>query len=264
MNAAAKVGAFFIVVLILAGILIWQIQGLRIGKGPGHRVSVEFPDISGLNEKSTVRISGVPVGKVAKIHLGKNGKGAIVDLDIDNPDVDLRLGASAAVANLGLLGEKYVELLPGPVGASPLPEGSTIKGEIPVSFDQITKLARDIEVDIKDISHNLNQSLGGPEGEERLKTIVENVRVISDDLRLMIAANRGNVDATIGNFREFSAMMTKLVERIDKLVASNQDNVTGSIANIRDISQKLETTADNLNQITTRIKEGEGTVGKLV
>ncbi|HEY6146804.1 MAG TPA: hypothetical protein VIZ69_03870, partial [Thermoanaerobaculia bacterium] len=73
-----------------------------------------------------------------------------------------------------------------------------------------------------------------------------------------------NVDATIGNFREFSAMMTKLVERIDKLVASNQDNVTGSIANIRDISQKLETTADNLNQITTRIKEGEGTVGKLV
>ncbi|MDQ6893815.1 MAG: MCE family protein [Acidobacteriota bacterium] len=264
MNAAAKVGAFFIVVLILAGILIWQIQGLRFGRGSGHRVSVEFPDISGLNEKSTVRISGVPVGKVAKIHLGKNGKGAIVDLDIDNPDVDLRLGASAAVANLGLLGEKYVELLPGPVGASPLPEGSTIKGEIPVSFDQITKLARDIEVDIKDISHNLNQSLGGPEGEERLRTIVENVRVISDDLRLMIAANRGNVDSTIGNFREFSAMMTKLVERIDKLVASNQENVTGSIANIRDISQKLETTADNLNQITGRIKEGEGTVGKLV
>jgi len=264
MNAAAKVGAFFIVVLVLAGILIWQIQGLRIGKGPGHRVSVEFPDISGLNEKSTVRISGVPVGKVAKIHLGKNGKGAIVDLDIDNPDVDLRLGASAAVANLGLLGEKYVELLPGPVGASPLPEGSTIKGEVPVSFDQITKLARDIEVDIKDISHNLNQSLGGPEGEERLKTIVENVRVITDDLRLMIAANRGNVDATVGNFREFSAMMTKLVERIDRLVASNQENVTGSIANIRDISQKLETTADNLNQITGRIKEGEGTVGKLV
>ena len=131
MNAAAKVGAFFVVVLILAGILIWQIQGLRIGKGHAQRVSVEFPDIAGLNEKSTVRISGVPVGKVEKIHLGKNGKGAIVDLEIDNPDVDLRLGASASVANLGLLGEKYVELVPGPVGAPPLPEGSTIKGESP-------------------------------------------------------------------------------------------------------------------------------------
>ena len=264
MNAAAKVGAFFVVVLILAGILIWQIQGLRFGRAAGHRVSVEFPDISGLNEKSTVRISGVPVGKVDKIHLGKNGKGAIVDLQIDNPDVDLRLGASASVANLGLLGEKYVELVPGPVGGGTLPEGSTIRGEVPVTFDQITKLARDIEVDIKDISRNLNQSLGGPQGEERLRTIVENVRIISDDLRLMIAANRGNVDATVGNFREFSAMMTKLVERIDRLVETNQENVTGSMANIRDISQKLETTADNLNEITGRIKGGEGTVGKLV
>src|SRR4029077_18296897 len=130
---------------------------------------------------------------------------------------------------------------------TPLPEGSTIKGEVPVSFDQITKLARDIEVDIKDISHNLNQSLGGPEGEERLKTIVENVRIITDDLRVMISANRGNVDSTIGNFREFSAMMTKLVDRIDKLVESNQANVTASLANVREVTQKLETTADNLN-----------------
>ena len=264
MNAAAKVGVFFVIVLILAGVLIWQIQGLRIGKGHAQRISVEFPDIVGLNEKSTVRISGVPVGKVAKIHLGKGGKGAIVDLDIDNPDVNLRLGASATVANLGLLGEKYVELVPGPVGAHPLPENSTIQGEVPVSFDEITKLARDIEVDIKEISHNLNKSLGGPEGEERLKTIVENVRIISDDLRVMISSNRGNVDSTMANFREFSGMMTKLVERIDRLVESNQSNVTGSIANIREISSKLETTADNLNQITGRIQSGQGTFGKLV
>lgn len=264
MNAAAKVGAFFVIVLVLGAILIWQIQGIRIGKGPTKHVSIEFADIAGLNEKSTVRISGVPVGKVSKIHLGKGGKGAIVDLDIDNPDVDLRVGASGSVANLGLLGEKYVELVPGPVGKPTLPEGSTIKGEVPVSFDEITRLARDIEQDIKGISSNLNKSLGGPEGEERLNTIVENVRVITEDLRVMVAANRGNVDATLGNFREFSAMMTKLVERIDRLVESNQSNVTASIANIREISSKLETTADNLNDITGRIREGKGTVGKLV
>jgi phospholipid/cholesterol/gamma-HCH transport system substrate-binding protein len=56
----------------------------------------------------------------------------------------------------------------------------------------------------------------------------------------------------------------QLVDRLDNLVASNQNNVTQGISNIREISQKLETTADNLNQITGRIKEGEGTVGKLV
>jgi phospholipid/cholesterol/gamma-HCH transport system substrate-binding protein len=262
MSAVAKVGAFFVAVLVLAGILIWEIQGLRFVKGGTQKISVSFPDVAGLNEKSTVRLAGVPIGKVRKIRLDDKGR-AVVDLDV-NEDVDLRRGASASIANLGLLGEKYVELVPGPVGAPRLPENSTIQGDVPVSFDEITKLARDIELDIKDISKNLNRSLGGPEGEERLKTIVENVRIITDDLRVMIAANRGNVDTTAANFREFSGMMTQLVDRIDRLVASNEGNVTSGIANIREISQKLETTADNLNQITTKIREGQGTVGKLV
>ena len=58
--------------------------------------------------------------------------------------------------------------------------------------------------------------------------------------------------------------MTQLVDRVDKLIASNQANVTQGIANIKDVTGKLETTADNVNQITGKIKEGEGTVGKLV
>ncbi len=262
MSTAAKLGAFFLVVLILAGILIWRIEDLRLSRGPAKKISVEFKDVAGLDAKSTVRLAGVRVGKVSKIRLSPDGK-AIVDMVLDR-DVDLRQGATAAIANLGLLGEKYVELVPGPVGAPELPEGTTLKGDLPVSFDQITRLARDIEIDIKDITRNLSQSLGGPQGEERLRTIVENVRVISDDLRLMVAANRGNVDATLANLRGFSEGMTQLVDRLDKLIASNQANVTQGIANIKDVTGKLETTADNVNQITGKIKEGEGTVGKLV
>ncbi len=263
MSAAAKVGAFFVIALVLAGLLIWRIEDLRLGRGKAQRISVEFKDVAGLDAKSTVRVAGVRVGKVARIRIDKTTGNALVDVDID-PDVDLRQGASASIANLGLLGEKYVELVPGPVGASALPEGTILHGDQPVSFDQITKLARDIELDIKGISSNLNRSLGGPEGEERLKTIVENVRVITDDLRVLVASNRGNVDATVSSFKDFSAAMVQLVDRLDQLVASNQANVTQGIANIREISQKLETTADNLNDITGRIKEGKGTVGKLI
>jgi phospholipid/cholesterol/gamma-HCH transport system substrate-binding protein len=261
MSTTAKVGAFFLVVLVIAGLMIWKIEDIRLGRGGTKKVTVQFADVSGLAEKSIVRVAGVPVGKVAKIRL-EQGR-AYVDIDLDR-DVDLRQGASASIASLGLLGEKYVELVPGPVGATRLPENAVITGDVPVTFDEITRLARDIERDIKEISSNLNQSLGGPEGEERLRTIVENVRIITDDLRVMVASNRAGVDATVANFSEFSGMMTKLVDRIDRLVASNESNVTGGIANIREISGKLQTTADNLNAITNRINQGEGTVGKLV
>lgn len=261
MNTAAKVGVFFLVVLAIAGLMIWKIEDIRVGRGGSKKVSVQFADVSGLAEKSTVRVAGVPVGKVGKIRL-EQGR-AYVDIELDR-DVDLRQGASASIASLGLLGEKYVELVPGPVGSAPLPENSVITGDVPVTFDEITRLARDIEKDIKEITANLNQSLGGPEGEERLRTIVENVRIITDDLRILVASNRAGVDATVANFSEFSGMMTKLVDRIDRLVASNEGNVTDGIANVREITGKLQTTADNLNAITSRISQGEGTVGKLV
>lgn len=262
MSTAAKVGAFFLVVLVLAGLLIWKIEDIQMGRRGAKRVTVQFADAAGLAEKSVVRVAGVPVGTVEKIRL-EQGR-AFVDIVLDREDVDLRQGASASIASLGLLGEKYVELVPGPVGATRLPDSSVITGDVAVSFDEITKLARDIEKDIKEITANLNRSLGGPEGEERLRTIVENVRIITDDLRVLITSNRVGVEATVANFREFSGMMTQLVDRLDRLVASNQGSVTEGLENIREVSGKLQTTADNLNAITGQIKQGEGTVGKLV
>jgi phospholipid/cholesterol/gamma-HCH transport system substrate-binding protein len=261
MSTAAKVGAFFLVVLAITGLLIWKIEDIRIGRGKPTRVTVQFKDVAGLDEKTAVRVAGVRVGKVSKIRL-VDGK-ALVDIELDR-DVALRQGASASIESQGLLGEKYVELVPGPFGAPPLPDESVLVGGVPVTFDEITKLARDIEVDIKEITRSLKESIGGEEGEERLANIVENMRLISEQVRIMVESNRAGVDATVANFREFSAAMTELVARIDDVVASNEGNLSTGLANIREISGKLQTTTENLNQITGQIRGGEGTVGKLV
>ncbi len=261
MSQAAKVGAFFLIVLILAGLVVWKIEDLKLGGGGGKIVSVQFDDVAGLKEKSDVRMAGVLVGKVARIRL-VGGK-AMVDIELTR-DVALREGASASIQSLGMLGDKYVELIPGPIAASALPEGATLKGEAPVSFDQITRLARDIEVDIRDITSNLKESLGGALGEERLTGIVDNVLVLSQELRKILESNRANIDATTANFKEFSTQMAQLVDRIDKLVASNSGNVTDSISNAKELTTKLQTTVDNMNAITTKIADGQGTVGKLV
>ncbi len=261
MSTAAKVGAFFLVALVLAGLLIWKIKDLRFGKPSERTLSVQFDDVAGLKNKADVRLAGVLVGKVGKIRL-VGGK-ALVDLELTT-DVELRKGASATIQSLGMLGDKYVELVPGPVGAGPLPEGTTVQGNVPVNFDEITKLARDIEVDMRDITTNLKDSLGGALGKERLTGIVDDVLALSSELRKLLESNRANIDATTENFREFSAQMSQLVERIDRLVASNQSGVTETVASAKELSGKLQSTVDNMNAITGRINSGEGTIGKLV
>jgi phospholipid/cholesterol/gamma-HCH transport system substrate-binding protein len=261
MSTAAKVGAFFLVALVLTGLMIWKIEDLRFGRAAGRMLTIEFDNVAGLRDRADVRLAGVRVGRVSRIRLV--GARAVVDLEI-SADVALREGASAAIESLGMLGDKFVELEPGPAGGPPLREGVALKGETPVAFDQITKLARDIELDIRDVTRNLKDSLQGASGEERLKGIVDNVFAMSRETRKLIESNRSNIDVTTANFREFSTEMTKLVERIDKLVASNQGGVTQTVDNARELTTKLQATVDNMNAITGRIRSGEGTLGKLV
>ena len=261
MSTAAKVGAFFLVALALTAVLIWNIQDIQFGRKMAKTVTVQFDDVAGLKEKADVRVAGVLIGRVARIRL-VGGK-ALVDIEMEK-DVDLHEGAAAAIQTLGMLGDNYVELLPGPHGAKPLPEGSTLHGKEGVSIDQVSRLARDIETDLQDVTKSLKSTFGGARGEERLNTIVDNMVELSRSLRSLIENNRAGIDATTSNFRDFSTQMTRLVDRIDRLVAANQGNVTDSVSNAKELSVKLQTTIDNMNAITGKINSGQGSVGQLV
>ncbi len=260
MSTAAKVGGFFLVALVLTGLMIWKIEDLRFGKAAGRTLTLEFDNVAGLKDKADVRLAGVRVGRVSRVRLV--GGRAVVDLEI-SADVALREGASAAIQSLGMLGDKYVELDPGPPGGPALREGATLQGEAPANFDEITKLARDIEGDIREVTKNLKDTLG-VSGDRRLNDIVDNVLAMSRETRKLIESNRSNIDVSTANFREFSTEMTKLVERIDKLVASNQTGITQTVDNAKELSTKLQATVDNMNAITGQIRKGEGTIGKLV
>ena len=48
------------------------------------------------------------------------------------------------------------------------------------------------------------------------------------------------------------------------MLAENRGNLKDSMANIKELTADVQTSVDNLNQITTRIASGEGTIGKLV
>src|SRR5206468_5027187 len=112
MSSAAKVGIFMLIILAILGYFILKIEDVQIGHGTGARkITAVFDSVAGLDNKSAVRVAGVRVGKVKNIDLRPDGK-AEVTLEVDN-DVNLHRNAAARVANLGLLGEKYIELDPG-------------------------------------------------------------------------------------------------------------------------------------------------------
>ena len=263
MTTTAKIGAFFLVALVLLGALVLKIEDIPIGKkARTSSVEVHFKDVAGLDDKSTVRIAGVRVGKVDGVKLLPDGT-ALAKVALD-PNVELRDGAFGQIRSLGLLGDKYVELFPGKADGPKLNPGAQIEGNVPAGMEDITKLAAEIGKDLKEVSSALSKTLGGNEGEERLRKIVDNVGALADSLRLMVESNRENVDLTVANLREFSSEIRETLARVDRILEENRGGMKGAISNIEEVTDKLKTSADNVNSITGKIDSGTGTIGKLV
>ena len=274
MSSAAKVGAFMLVILAILGYFVLKIEDIDIGRGKESReIQVLFDNVAGLDERSAVRVAGVRKGKVSKIQLRPDGK-AIVTLEIDE-DVPLFEDASARVANLGLLGEKYVELDPGdPRTRAMQGDKIVLPGSQPASIDDVTTQVSEIAADVKAITESLRATMAGPNGQQRLEDIVENVRTITASVRDLIQINRANVDATMANMRaitadlrveipKIAASLDRAANQIGGTVGENRDDVRKVVENLRGLSADLRVTADNLNAITGNVRSGEGTVGKL-
>jgi phospholipid/cholesterol/gamma-HCH transport system substrate-binding protein len=264
-----------LIILAILGYFILKIEDIHPNRKGLREVTAVFDSVAGLDNKSRVRVAGVPVGEVKDIHLRQDGK-AVVRMEIDS-DVQLHKNAVARVVNLGLLGEKYIELDPGTQNVPVIPSDQSVelRGTQPASIDDVTNQISAIATDVKAITASLRTVMAGPQGEQRLSEIVENVHQITAQVRDLVAANRSNVDATLANTREITAQLRseipRLAESIEKVannlngtLGENRQDVHQVVENLRKLSGDLKTTTENLNAITGQVRSGEGTVGKLL
>jgi len=273
MTPAARIGLFMLMGLIILGVFIIKIEDIPVGdRGDRLMVTARFPSVAGLDRKAAVRIAGVRVGKVEEISL--RGSEAVVTLSLDS-DVRLHQGATAQITSLGMLGDKYIEIVPGDLNLPLLAEGAELGGDVTPSFDDVMRVATEIGADVKEVTEALRGSIGGTQGEEAIGEIVANIRELTASLKVLIAENQANVNQTTANFAEFSATlrdelpriadkMNLLADQLNGVVGENRDDLQASMSNIRELSAKIQTSADNLNQITGKIASGEGSIGKLV
>jgi len=77
-----------------------------------YKIYANFSDASGIYRGSEVLISGVKIGEVAELKLDANNFMAVASLSIKS-DYSIPIDSTAIIATSGLLGNKYIEILPG-------------------------------------------------------------------------------------------------------------------------------------------------------
>lgn len=112
-NRDIVTGALVVAVAALALGLVYvtQEQPGQTSEEDGYVVTARFNRLDGISVGSPVRMSGLPVGKVAALTLAPDFR-AVTSLRI-RTDVLLPADTAAAIHTDGLLGSKFVVLQPG-------------------------------------------------------------------------------------------------------------------------------------------------------
>lgn len=273
LSPEAKVGLFVLLGLILLVYMSLKVGGIRLGKGEGYDLVVRFDNVGGLDVDAPVRVAGVEVGRVKEIRLEDTKARVVLRIF---PEVKIRKDFTAVIKTQGLLGEKFVELIPGRPGTPPIEPGGEIKKTITYAdFERLVSQLSTISQDVKRVTESLSDVLGGKEGEARLRRIVENteeistnleefsrilkeegpavmenLKVASRSLREVIEENRGNLRETLSTLRVASV-------RLEKALSSFTDFT-------EKVTPKLDATIDAIRSVAEKVDKGEGTIGRLV
>lgn len=109
-NIETGVGLLLILGFLCLAYLSVKLGDIDIFSTEQYTIKARFANISGLKKGSDVEIAGVSVGKVEKIHL--DDYEALVELLI-SPEVKLQDDSIASIRTKGIIGDKYVKIMPG-------------------------------------------------------------------------------------------------------------------------------------------------------
>ncbi len=274
MKIEYKVGIFVAIgLMIFAYLVLWLgTREVEIFKREGYILKTKFTTLAGLEKNSSVRVAGVRVGRVKDIDL-KEGMAEITMFIYK--DVKIREGSKAAVSSMGIMGEKYVEIFPGPPDKPFLKENSYVEGIQPLSIDQIGQTFYSIGEDVKSVGKVLRDALTEPSGENRLKSLLSNIEITMQNLREIsrgINSDYPDIKMSVSNlaekldsnFSKIASDFERISKEITSLISENKKEINRSVENLSLTIDKAQRLISELEEITKRIKEGEGLASKVI
>lgn len=191
-NFEVKVGLFVMIGILLLSVLVFSIGDFYLK--PGYYLKLLFHFANGVEVSAPVRLAGVKVGEVKDIQVKSDPVTQNTQVEILiwlDRDVKVERDAKVYINTLGLLGEKYIELIPGKYGADTFKDGELIIGEDPISMEKLTELGYKIL--------------------DKLNLTVDSINKVVGDSEL-----QNSVKETLVNAKEVTAALKSILEKIDR------------------------------------------------
>lgn len=222
-----------------------------------------YDQVEGLNSSSAVTISGLQVGTITKISIRGDAK-LVVTMNIKN-DFPFSKSSVAEIYGGDLIGGKSIAIVPNLEDETLAKPGDTLMGKIEVGLlelvnDKLSPLQQKIE-----------------DGVSSVDTLLNSINYVMDN------DTQNSLKNSISKFNETISQLSSTSSQIDNLIRNNSDEFTNTMSNLSEVSEKFNRISDSLSKvefntivkdlekslaqvknITKKIDDGEGSLGKLI
>ncbi len=226
-----------------------------------------YQNIDGLTSSNPVIINGLSVGRVSHIEILQNKDNLVaVEIGIDSK-IQLNNGTIARLVNTDFLGSKAIELIMSETNGSIYNDGDTLKSEIDAGITEFLKQsAGPVADNIGTTISRINSILEGFQGNsEKLNATLVNIEKMTENVSRNLPFMEIKYYDLMNNLNKNSEQLNQVMIDLTPIL-KNAAQITDSLK-ILELSKTLEKaqlTLDNLNASLEGLKEGEGTLGKLM
>jgi phospholipid/cholesterol/gamma-HCH transport system substrate-binding protein len=273
-----KVGLFILLCLAIIAGLIIKFGKLERFNEETYDIAVVFPNVGGIVRNASVMYDGIPIGRVHDIKLTGEGAMKVRLILAIYKGYTIRQDARFMINQSGLLGDRYVDVVPESATAEPLSPGSEIQGtntvdlteaiqnvvdvlqEAAGTIGRVDGLVRRTDLAIKRVdellltTQNLN-SVGTTLA--HIDTTASNAAVLTADLGGTMSSTRMSLSNTLERFSMAADDINDAAKRVRGLVVSNQDDISATASNLAQSTARL-------NALLEGLQKGDGTAGKLL
>ena len=268
-----------LVVLIAGLVLYFGISYLKNSNlfKEGITLYSVYDKVEGIMGSQPVTINGLAVGRIEDIYFHPDQSGRVVVAMTINTKHPITITTLAQIKSSDLLGAKEISLEIGP-GSVLVEDGDTLRSSVEESIgDAINKEVLPVKVKTEKLLASLDTAVqimtgflqGGVEQDFRSsfsnvnKSLVH-LNEITTELASYMTENRASLGRATQNFEKLSKSLADNRDELERVFA-NVANISDSLgrANVGQTMLALERTSRNLDVVTGRLANGEGTLGKL-
>ena len=273
-SSELKVGIFFSLALIGLMIAILTLSSQSGVFRKTHRLETSFSNIGGLNVGAEVRLSGVPVGYVERIRFDTTDYDSSRVLVTFSVEEEGRLRVTkdtvATIDSQGLLGKKYVELLPGDPRTGFVEPGDFVEGVDPTDFIAELEKAGSLLESLRLLSNSIRDVVDSVKGTGDPTDLSRAITALKETIQ-GVTKGPGLAHSLI--FEPYGAqMVVDLADTTEelKLIMTDLRQGDGVFPALlydpagKELVQSLANAATSLDSILLEVRKGEGTVHGLI